>query len=277
MTPEVYEPIRDSKGFIRLHGNFSSLYQKTNYLADVDMLQNRIIEYDLKSANLSALRASGKIDESVLKKLELVDKHTREVRVGMMVREDKEIGRIIKRGIFHARELLFRANMLQDEDILSIKNDAVFIIGKKLKHTSFGPYQFVQKNTYSMFVRLDKLEFYYNYRQKKVDIKGLGNVTSEEDHQNGMMCFFEQVFRYLIQGRRDDLRKYLIQFVDDYKCKRLPIQYYKELNRRSVYRTKYQIAGYGYNIKIAGDSDREIVDGIYNYNRYIIPFVQTFL
>ena len=133
-------PDLDKEGFVTLKRKYSELYKKTNYLSERPIIIDRIYEYDIRSANTSALRASGKIDESILTMLEGLNKQAREETVGKMIRKDKSktIWPLIAKGIRSAREQLFRYNQLQDDDILSIKNDAVFVIGRKLKYTKFG-------------------------------------------------------------------------------------------------------------------------------------------
>lgn len=264
-------------GFFHLTKRYSSLYQKTNYLTDLALVQNRIVEWDLKAANLSALRASGKISSDVLDRLRDVDKKTREIRVGMMIRADKEIGKLIKKGIAQAREMLFRSNLIQSQEVVAIKNDAVYLAGRKLKHTKFGFYEFLPKNTYSLFMRLDKLELYYDGRNNRLDIKGLSQAETDPDQQKGMVKFLCTVFKYYLQGRRSELNRYLIQFSEDYKSKVLPVEYYKELANPSVYRTVLEISQYQYNLTTAGEEDKEMINGVYNYNRFVIPMIQAFL
>lgn len=274
----ILEQYRDKDGFIRLKRTYSTLYRKSNYLCPLTFVQNRITEYDLKAANISALRASGKVKNATLDKLLITDKHEREVIVGKMRRRDRNFTKIIQQGITRAKERLFEENSIQDSEVLSVKNDAVFIIGRKLKRTKFGPYEFAAKNTYSLYLLIDKIEFYYDSRHKTVDIKGVSDsVVEDRDHREGMIQFFVKVFGYLVQDRRQDLRKYLIQFADDYKAKRLPVQYYRELNSTNVYRTIIELTDYGFNLISAGEDDKDIINGIYNYTKYILPIIQTFI
>lgn len=268
---------RDKNGFVRLQKKYSSLYEKTNYLTDLTLVQNRIVEWDLRAANISALRASGMISSAILDRLSDVDKKTREVRVGQMIRADKSIGKLIKKGIYQAREMLFRSNLIQSQEVVSIKNDAVYLAGRKLKHTKFGFYEFVPKNSYTFFLQFDKLEFYYDGRENRLDIKGLNQAEKDPDQQKGMVKFFCTVFKLYTQGRRKELSRYLIQFSEDYKAKTLPVEYYKELRNPSVYRTIFEISQYRYNLMTAGESDKTMINGIYNYKRYVIPMIQLFI
>lgn len=239
------ETTRDREGFIVLKRTYSELYKKTNYLTSLPLIQNRIYEYDIRSANVSMLRASGKVKESTLQQLEALDKDAREKAVGKMIRQNRKFYKIISEGIRKARETLFRENQIQDHEVLSIKNDAVFIIGRKLRYTQFGDIEFRVKGQYTLFQQFNKIEFYYDRRHRRVDIKGVSDkVVMEEDHQKGMMVFFDTVFNYVCTDRRKELREYLIQFVDDYKTKTLPHYYYRELNSDNVYRTIVELSGF---------------------------------
>lgn len=276
---EALEKYRGKDGFIHLKRTYSTLFEKTLYTTDIPYICNRITEYDLKQANLACLEASGKIDKTLIDQLRDMPKQDREVLVGKMQQRDKTFVKIIRGGIQHAREMLFEANMLQDIEIVSIKNDAVFVAGRKLKHTTFGPFQFVPKGTYSLFMKLDKrTEFYYDRKHRTVVIKGISDdVVNDPDQQHGMIQFLSTVFQYLVTDRRDALRQYLIQFADDYKKKNLPIEYYKELNSENIYRSNFELGEYGYFQYQASEDDLPLINGIYNYTRYVLPMIQTFL
>jgi len=271
---------RDSEGFIILRRRYSELYKKTNYTSSVDRVQNRIYEYDLHSANVSALRATGKFDERMLDILENSEKQVREEAVGKMIRRDKTktIYGYISRGIQRAKEQLFRFNGIKDDEVLTIKNDAVFVIGRKLQHTTFGPYEFRLKNVYAGYIRIDKIEIYYDKKHKSITIKGVSDMVVEHpDHQSGMLCFFLQVFRYLDLDQVQDLRDYLIRFARDYKALKLPHQYYRELNSNNIYRTKIELAGFEYNLTEIGPDDMDMINPIYNYRRFVLPLIQQFM
>ena len=225
--------IRNSEGFIELKRTYSELYKKVNYTADVQYVVDHIYEYDIRSANTSALRASKLIDPKILTMLEGLNKQAREETIGKMIRREKQskkntIYKAIADGIQSAKEKLFRLNHIQDRDVLAIKNDAVFIIGRKLKYTKFGPFEFRPKHTYMGYMNIDKIELYYDKRNKSITIKGIRDeVVEDPDHQKGMIQFFLQVFKYLAMDQRSELRQFLVQFVREYKSKKLPHYYYK--------------------------------------------------
>lgn len=269
---------RDDEGFFVLERNYSDLYKKVRYLTDLSVVINRITEYDIKSANTSMLRRAGKLPASQLDEIDRLPKDRREVLIGNMIRADSSIYKTIAKGIIRSKQELFEANNIQDDEVLTIKNDAVFIIGRKLKYTEFGPVLFRPKHVYSVFLNVDGIELYYDKQHDEVTVLGVSDdVLETPDHQVGMLRFFCDVMKYLALDNRDKLRKFLIEFVNEYKRKELPVQYYRELNGFNIYRTIYEIAGYNYNLTQAGDGDRELINGIYNYTRFILPIVQAFI
>lgn len=269
---------RDSEGFMVLKPKYSTLYTKTKYLTKKQIVIDRIYEYDIRSANTSALKMSGKIDRKILDGLEKVDKKQRERAVGKMIQKNRNIWKIISKEILRAREYLFRMNMLQDDDILAIKNDAVFVIGRKLKYTKYGEMEFRCKNQYILYHMIEGIEMYYSKRDDKLDMKGVSDdVVEHPDQQEGMIRFLKTVFKYLSMDQKDELRSYLIEFTHNYKGMKLPYQYYRELNGSNLYRTNMELSGFSYDLTMASNDDLDIINPVYNYTRYILPLLRLYL
>ena len=282
----------ENSDFIQLERTFSNLFEKTSYCAPIDYCINRIYEYDIKMANISMLRQRKYFPEDVLDKLAAQPKFEREKAIGMMIRSQKEIKgtskieKIIKKGIFRSKERLFRENGIQDSDVLSIKNDAVFIIGRKLRKTTFGDVEFVLKNSFSAYHMINRIEFYYDRSNKSFVVKGIADeIIDEPDHQKGMLQFLNKVISYLIYDRKDDLRKYLIQFSDQYKSRKLPHQYYRELNHENIYRDKNSISyksgdhdeSISFNYDVANDDMVDSLNITFNYLFYVLPLIRLHL
>lgn len=272
------DPNRDRRGFYVLRRYYSELYKKTNYLAPLTMVQNRITEYDIQAANITMLRQAHKVKPSTLAEIEALPKHDRQVIIGKMMKRDKSIKNTIYRGIIRAKQALFEANGVQDNEVLAIKNDAVFIIGRKLKTTQFGEVIFRPKHTYSLYLNIEGTEFYYDGKAGSITVKGISDtIVEDSDHQNGIVIFFRTVMKCLVLDRKDALRRYLIEFSEAYKSRELPIQYYKEFNSENVYRTDIDIAGYTFNLTAAGEGEKEIINPVYNYMRFVLPLIQAFI
>ena len=155
------------------------MLNKTNYTANISYLTNIFIyEYDISKANINVLHSKGVIDKNTYYYLYNSERMARQKYVGMLCK-DKTINNILKQGILEAKQMLFSTNDICDNDILSIKNDAVFVINKKLINTTFGLINFIMKNIYTSFYKLENLEVYYYYnnitREENIDIKGISD------------------------------------------------------------------------------------------------------
>ena len=258
----------------------SNLWQNHSYLNKniTHILSSYISEYDIAKANIHVLYEAGVITKEQFDYLYNADRMTRQITIGNMIKKNRNVYTIIQNGIIEAKKKLFIANEIQDYDVLSIKNDAVFIIGSKLKYTKFGPFEFKPKHQYAAYMMIDKIEFYYDKKNRSITVKGVRDeVVNDPDHQKGIVQFFLKIFKYLVMDQRQDLWNFLIDFVRQYKAKELPFYYYKEFNGDNIYRTIIELAGFEYNLTEIGEDDLDIINPIYNYTRYILPIIRMFM
>lgn len=215
------------------------LYEKVNYSSMVNFIFSRYIyEYDIQKANISILYDKGIISYEDYTQLYNADKLHRQVYIGNLQKKDKRITNALQNGIIEAKRNLFIQNNIEPDEVLSIKNDAVFIIGRKLTHTDFGTVHFIEKHEYTSFIRLLNIEIYYGYNRIKNDetfsIKGLGK--NEVYHRDYMIDFILYVLNS-IQMR--DIKSVIVDVVDfyyNYINRNLRIGYYREFNSMSKYR-----------------------------------------
>ena len=272
--------LRDSEGFIILEPHCSGLWKKKNYLAPINFYFNTVYEYDIRQANVSVMRAFKILPDAVLDRLASIPKIDRVVAIGELEKDPKyeHLKKDIARGIEYARHKLFMENRLEDRDILSIKNDAIFTLGKKLKYTEFGPIEFIMKNRYSMFHKIENVEFYYDSKAKTVSAKGISDsVLDSPDHQKGMLKFLRTVFQLLLRDNKDSLREYLIEFTDQYKSRQLPYYYYRELKSDNIYRSRFSIGKHTYNYTEVNQEQVDKLDISFNYNFYVLPLLRLYL
>ena len=269
---------RDRNGYVVLRRKHSELYKKVTYTSNKKEVVDNITEYDIRRANTSVLRQTNKLKEETISAIEALPGIDRKVIIGKMERLDPKLKKVIAKEIKMAKLMLFQSNGIMDDDILSIKNDAIFIIGRRLKKTVFGDIEFRAKNKYSAYIAYEGLEVYYNSKENKVDLKGVSDeIIEHTDHQNGMLRFLANVMRYISLGQKDKLRKYLISFTEDYKSMNLPVEYYREMNKENAYRTKMSIGKYCLNLDVVNDDMKDMIDGIYNYSRFVLPLIQIYI
>ena len=204
------------------------------------VINNFIREYDLSAANINALYSEGIINIDEYNKFMDMPKHIREVKIGIMSR-DKAVYNAIKNGIIKAKKELFLANNIQDHEVVSIKNDAVFVLGRKLQYTQFGNYNFKLKNEYTVFMKLQDLEIYYGDSilpdgsvDVNVDIKGIDD-SKIPLHENGMLGLICEICFMLQRYDPKETLEVLMDFYRKFLLKELHIDYYREFNSRSGY------------------------------------------
>lgn len=244
------------------------LYDNINYSLDISYLNNVFIrEYDISKANINVLYSKGIIDEKVYNDLYNAERMVRQRYVGML-QKDKTIMETLKKGIIEAKKCLFEANDIKDYEVLSIKNDAVFIINRKLITTKFGLINFLNKNTYTSFYKFNNLELYYYYnnidKSECLDIKGISDAKLVL-HDQYMMQFLKDLF-YTVQMNGVEVAMRLLKdFYNSYINLNLDIGYYRKFNNDSDYHYKFNTnIGTGFSAEYVSNDDKYAVDISFN-------------
>lgn len=262
---------------ITKHGLMSDLYKKDLYTSkEYDYLINRrIIEYDIRSANTNLCRYYKLLPEEDIVRLENLPKSERVREIGCIQRGDKDFTKKLSNAFKSIRKEFFIANGLDDSNIHSIKKDAIFVIGKKCRNTKFKNIEFVEKNIYSSFHRLNKMEFYYSSNNNTLDVKGINDNSLYQFTK--FMNILKHMFNLLERGEREEFVKFTKRFVSDYLNKNLQYEYYKEFRTDGAY-TLIQADDKDRYIQYTLDEiDSSIDDRLainYNYIAYILPMIQ---
>lgn len=222
----------------------SSLWNLLNYKTSAKYLINTYIrEYDLSKANINALLYTNRISQDEYNRFLNMDKRNREVSIGLMIKNDRSIYKDIQKGIIEAKRRLFLKNSIDSFEVVSIKNDAVFIHGRALQFTQFPPFDFKVKNEYTIYLQLQELEVYYgdNIDQytgeilTNLDVKGIGDNTLLV-HQNGMLELICEVCYRLQREKIEDTMSWIIQIYDKFINRQLPKEYYRNFDNNSMYK-----------------------------------------
>ena len=251
--------------------SYSELWSQARYLAPYKyILDSNIVEFDIEKANISVLRNSGVIDENTYRGMYELPKKIREIVVGRMIRRHKELSSVLKEGIQQARHELFKTLNLNSNNVLSIKNDAVFVIfNTPVNVSDIQVNQYVKfkvKGQFRSFYFLNNKEFYYAYNPitglEGLDIKGVGDYGVE---MNGpflnLLC---NVFYTVLTSGVRDAYKLLCKINDDYLNKRYPLEYYRRLDSFARFDI-YRISDYAtFQADILTDYDLGVVDPSYN-------------
>ena len=214
------------------------LLRGPNYNSEYNLIINCLMyEYDLSKANINALYSRGVISKELYDTLYTSDKFIREKHIGLMIRENNNIYKEIQAGIIDAKKQLLISNNIDKENVISIKNDAVFTT-VKCNYTKFGLMDFKLKNTYTLFIKINKYEFWYYYNpitgEEKLDVKGI-NDSKLDIHRNYFLDFLLELFNRLQQHGVIEAINLLHAFSIAYINRQLEIGYYRKFNSDSKY------------------------------------------
>lgn len=250
--------------------NISDLYDKTYYInKDIKYIfSNYIREYDISKANINILYCDGLIDDNLYNKLYKASRMERQITIGNLQRQDKRYIESIQNGIKKSKEILFNMNNIQDKDILTIKNDAIFTINKKLDYTKINDFiEFKEKNIFNNYILLDKIEIYFSIDKINedilFDIKGLGELA-QSLHLNYMTMFILDILYYLSIGQLQLAHDEFKSFFEMYSFKKLDKEYYREYNPDS----NFSIINSSY--KVSGIEEKDLINVNISYNLKIL-------
>lgn len=245
------------------------LYDNINYSSNVSYLDNVFIyEYDISKANINVLYSKKAIDKDTYDYLYNANRDIRQIYIGKLQKENKEITTILKAGIIEAKKWLFEANNIHDYEVLSIKNDAVFIINRVLNRTQFGLIEFKCKNKYTSFYKLNNLEAYYLFdsfsKNEELEIKGISD-NKLLLHKDYMLQLLKDIF-YTIQTVNVEMAMRMLKdFYLEYINYLLPIEYYRTFNADSLFYYKLKtLSGAGFATDIIPQENPIVLDITYN-------------
>lgn len=241
---------------------------KQNYLSPIRYISGRIIEYDIKSANISILRSKNIISQEDYEYLYSLPKYIREKEIGLREKEDPSLYTSIQTGIKESKCDLIDFNQINESQIVRIANDAVYINSNiNLQYTKFGDYiEFKQKSNYNVYCNLLGIIIFCKFESDgniHIDIKGLGNNYIL--HQNFMVYTIVSTITLLERSGILDAIDYLSEICESYVKRELPVGYYREFNSESLYKTSYMTLNMAYGLTDISEEQKFDIDINYNY------------
>jgi hypothetical protein len=241
------------------------------------IISKKIFEYDITQAGWNLCKYYELLPESKLKILSKMSKTEKHIQIGKYERDDREFNKNLTKSFSNIRKLFIEENDIDDSNILAIRKDAIFIIGKKCNNLKFGNVEFVLKNVYSSYHKFNNIELYYNCKKNILDVKGINNNVLYL-HEN-FMNFLKHSFKLLEYNNKDQFIKFIKNFTYDYKLKNLDVSFYREFNPRSVYNIKNPKLNsrvFSFGLTHIDKNLLDEVDISYNYMRYILPIIQRY-
>ena len=209
-----------------------------------------IFEYDIRSAGLSILAASGALPAEKVEELSKLDKTNRVVTIGLMMRDDPQLSKIVTKGLQDARKQFIIQNKVEDGDIIMVKRDAIFCT-KRCQQLEFGGVQFRIKTKWRSYMRLDRIEFLFQ-DINRYQILGLG-TTATDYHRDGWVKTLLTIMQKISDADRSAYT-YTMNFIAKYRDDRLDERFYHMFR-----------------------SNPTQVSNEYNYQHVIVPLIQIMI
>lgn len=209
----------------------SQLYKKHNYLnKGITFINKSIItEYDMKNAGIEILRFNDIIKEKDYDYLMSLSKLQRNVVVGKFLRENSDVNSLLMEGFIEVRRAFFETNNIDDDDVLSIKKDAIFLINKTPKQTKLNEFfEFRPKNNYNSYILINNKEHYYSSNEDKLDVKGYAKGIYE-NQKDYLFKFLKECLELKLNNNDTELFRKLILFKDDFISRNLDNEFYRDI------------------------------------------------
>lgn len=249
-----------------------TLADKTLYKAPYLYLVNMWLkEYDLEKANISILFEEGVLSESDYQKFYNMPKEDREVQIGCMMKDNKDLTKVLQNGLKKARNTFLIENHIEDNNVLYIDNDSITIIEPRTSSvenkyvTNFSKcIHFKMKNVYSSMYRLKDVDFlYFNNRiEERYRIK-YANKNMRFKHTNGFLEFLLTICNEAEMGHvLNTLQMIKYTYCMYIRCE-LPTDFYREFNQRSQFKFK-QTGSFSYYTDIPPTGGMQYIDISFN-------------
>jgi hypothetical protein len=248
-----------------------NLAEKTNYLnKEIVYLKNTVIsEYDIRSAGFTVIKFKKLLPQEEILELEEMDKDKRNVWIGKRILSFPKISEEIINTLSDIRKDFVVLNQINEEDLLSIKKDAIFLIKKIPAVLTIGMFEFRSKGTFTSYLYINNKEFYYSSRNDKMEIKGLS-----EDVRNLQENYLLKDIRKIMSMSEKLTSDQMFLFLKQYRSKYLNRQLDKEAYR-DMETGKYSVDGYYMdNISDEVFSDLDISQ---NYINYLVPLFKALI
>ena len=219
----------------------TSISQKDSYIIpNIDYMINVYIrEYDISQANINILLSKELIDHNLYKKLSIMKKIDRQIFIGKLMNSNKGVHKALTKGFAEYRKKFFEANDLSDNNILSIKKDAIYVINTIPKNIVFDHVEFLNKATYTSFYKLGNLEAYYrsSLDGEVLDIKGISDnkLILHKDYFIEFLC---TIFYEIQSGILKHALAMVQGFYDKYVQLELDTSYYRSFDSYSAFNVK---------------------------------------
>lgn len=235
---------------------------------DLSYVKNNIItEYDLTAAATNIMYETGIIDDIVYERMMTTDKISREIMVGKLQINRPDVVEKLTAGYREARRLFVQNNNILPENVLSVRRDALYIIGDlELNGFITKKLIFRPKNRYNTFLRYGKRsELYLREDNSEIITKGFYKKM-DTIAKDSWLELVREIFILDQKPKQENViyRKLaLLKF--QLSTKTADSKFY-----RSVLEGKYIYDGYSSSCYIPGLDDTLLLNDNFNFLLFLI-------
>lgn len=260
--------------------NVPKWYRKANYHdRSIQRLRSVTIkEYDMKDAGFSLIRHHKLLPDNEIERLQAIPKALRHREIGIMRGARADFSKAMAECMRDTVEMFLIENDIQPKEILSIKNDAVFLIGKaKVKTTKVNGADFANKASYTSYMFINGVEYYYDSYTDRMDIKGLnGKVISA--HEAHFLTFIKNLLHFGETMDDEEIIAGLAEFRESYTKRELDLPYYRTLNGENCfYVNGLTGSNFRYGLPGVKEKQRDDLDITYNYAHVVLPIISMYI
>jgi hypothetical protein len=247
------------------------LAEKTNYLnKEIVYLKNTTIsEYDIRSAGFTVIKFKKLLPEEEILELEKMDKEKRNVWIGKRMLSYPKISESIINTLADVRKDFVVLNEIYEDNVLSIKKDALFLIKKTPTVLKIDMFEFRQKNVFTSYCYVNNKEFYYSSRNDSFEIKGLSE-ESKVLQEKYLLKDIKKIMSMSEKLTNDQMFTFLKQYRSKYLNRQLDRESYRDIDTG-----KYSINGYF--MDTVSEDDLKDVDISQNYINYLVPLFKALI
>jgi hypothetical protein len=249
------------------------LVENTNYInKDIEYLKNvNIIEYDIKSAGFTTLKYKKLLPSDEIAKLEKMSNLDRNIYIGKQIKKFPHIGEELINTLIDVRKDFVVLNNIMEDDILSIKKDALFLIKKEpTSLTVRKVFEFREKKKYTSYCYINNKEFFYSSYDDTLDVKGIGKEYQEKQ-EDYLLQDIKKILSMSEKLMPDQLFLYLQRYRSKYLNRQLDKNVYRNLDTG-----EFVIRG-EYKMDELPDELIDEVDIVHNYMNYLIPLFRALI
>lgn len=240
----------------------------TNWTTPASFIAKDIFEYDMKRGGLSIIKQKKLLPEELIQKLDSMPKEQAHREEGNLKRVYKDLSKQQMDAFTEYRLLFGEMNELTDDDIVSVAKDAIFTT-KYCGQQKLAEYiEFREKNYYTSFLQINKICI---YKGDHTDVKGIHDDKIEY-HEKGMLLVLARLMDYLSRYDKEGYLHYLVSIMNEYKKRKLPIEYYRSFDSKSKYQYRDDVMEA--QLDFVASKDMDHIDISYNYKNILVPMLQ---